>query len=738
MIALTVKEIQEKKAVLVIGVILCLLPRLLLFFFSISRDQSIPLKDIGYAISFIELLALAVFYTMFIASSAIAGEMEKKNLTFLLSLPFPRWKLWAAKLAASSISILFIIGLYCVLNGSLFELKKLISCSWDPAAFFLLSLPLLVLSMVFLATVVSSKEMSANGLAFLFLLLTALFAGAISYFLNWPMVGRTPMLMVLLWLSFYLGLSIVIFIRMDYFDSGKRARIIWRSTLAALPCLAAGLALLFFMDLTLPSGRPSWSASSTGEKGAMLLNVYHEMPGTLASRGIYALGGRLMILRAGEEKLIKVNDYGIKQATFTPGGDIDFQKIITPQVFGHILGPRAACEFWRTDDRGKHRRRLYTTSLEHYHSAYEGIFHTKDRTLLTFPTEVFDDSSRNPTMGFALLDGQGRLLKEQNFPVIKTSDYNRIEIHQGGEQFYVNCSGYVIERNPAGGGRHYKEQAISLYRFDPEQGSLEKLYENHDASWGRCGAISPDGKKQIVVAFSGQDSDKDRRKQLCIVDLRKKGEKTILLDTTLEIRQLLWTPKSDKIYAWLNSRRDYEPWPGESQLILIDTATGKNEIIFATERDEHLTDEGQWLNSMRYLTLSLYNRKTFDHQYLLIDAQSGKRKILHQDKGMSQAQLSPDLKALAFLKMSHNAEDFLNRDEYMNPRQDRLTLFIKNIASGEIHEVMTFDDLRIIRGNFSYDMHLQWRGNDELLVTRNPFEVHTFREGGRKAVKLYP
>ncbi|MDQ7825998.1 MAG: ABC transporter permease [Candidatus Eremiobacteraeota bacterium] len=732
--ALIIKELQEKKTVLAIGVILCLLPLLFILCFSLSRDQGTAMKDFAYSVALIEFLAMALFYTMFIASPAIAGEVEKKNITFLLSLPLPRWKLWCAKLAACLLSLSAIFGLYFALNGSFFELSRLITEYRDPAAFFVLAIPLVMLSTVFFATAATSREMSANSLAFLLFFVTASVSAMLSYGLHWPMTGWTPLLVTLLWVSFYLSLSLAVFIRTDFFEVRKSALVILKCALVALPCLAAGLWLLFTLDLTLLTGKPGGVGVITQDRGGILLAVRYEVPRTVSTRGLFYLGDRLLLMEEGSDKITRVSAFGLNNACFTPRGDIDFVRIIKPQVFGMLLGPGATYELWRMDRSGRHRRRLYAATVKYDYSGNVDIFHNSTVTLFTFPA---GERETRGSMSYAVLDNEGRLVRSERLP-LDGSDCHWVGFLQSAESFYLLSRGGNLSR-PAGGGPWRDEQfPWRLSRFDPGTGSLRKLYEIEDDKGTHLqgGEISADGRAQLITRHLDREGDDFKRDRLSVADLAKNGFETVLYDGPMRIGKAQWADERGKVYAWLQEKKDRGP--GLSEIRLFNLSAKSGEVIYRTGKDQVFSASPRWLKGTKYLYLSVYHRTTWEQQFLLMDLEKRETRCLHRDRGVSLTLLSPGLTKLAFLKMEHHGGDFTDHHEYMNPREEKLTLLIKDCATSEFCQASAFDKVRIIRGNYSYDIEMQWRGDGELLLFRDPFEAWSFRDGGKAARRLFP
>jgi len=375
--ALFIKELRERFTVLVIGIVLSLLPRLLVMVYSLSGPPANQLRDFSIVVTGLEYQLLAVFYTIFVGGSALAGEVERKNITFLLSLPVSRPRIWAVKLLVSFFCVAVTLGFFLLVNGSLIEWKRLsgdyriidIACT--------LALPLVMLCIVFFASAVTSREVEANGASLLFLVVMISLTSLLAYLLAWVVLLHSFLVSLVLWALFFLLSSLVIFARADFSDSRRRAGTALKVSLAAFSILAVSQFLLAFHEMRTPPGVPFRLEHADVFKGTMLFLFQYEPPFGRRGNGGFFPCRRSWVMQSPGHAITKLPGSMMGNVRFTPEGSIDYDIFLFPQILDFPLGKEATYELWRSDPAGQKRRLLFRESIDlnsshHIHRAYHG------------------------------------------------------------------------------------------------------------------------------------------------------------------------------------------------------------------------------------------------------------------------------------------------------------------------------------------------------------------------------
>lgn len=289
--ALFVKELKERKTLILFGLILCLFSPVFCFILkSLNLVTAEYGKDLNFALSWMGLLAVMAFlFPLLLGSSALAGEVENKTLPFLLSMPYPRWRIWWSKFFANWTILHVFLLLFLLTNpatGDHFFMDngRLHDYIWAARYDILWRLlpclfPSLILAMGFTASSFAGKESTAAGATLLIPLFTAAALFIVLRALYWDLsVLESLTIMILLILAF-LFISLWTFLRGELLENLKsKFKAGLFSTLLCLVLLALGMTLLYFSSLMEKAGtwRHIFSLHPLPDGRSLLASVAHE------------------------------------------------------------------------------------------------------------------------------------------------------------------------------------------------------------------------------------------------------------------------------------------------------------------------------------------------------------------------------------------------------------------------------------------------------------------------------
>lgn len=762
--ALIIKELRERMPVLIIGLILGICPALVIFIYSLSHPSDIALHNLGTVVCLLEYLALAIFYTMFITGTTFAGEVERKNISFLFSLPLSRIRIWCVKFMACLISMGLIIGVFLLVNSGFLELDKILKSYRDGFTLILIVLPLLVLAISIFSSAISSRETASSGLSLLFLIIVLFTLALSSYMLDWFQSYRSLVIALIGWILFFIIASLIIFVKADYFDNHKKMMTAAKVSVAGLLIIASLQMAFAFVDLKMPPGTPCPWNIAVNAKGDMAYQIYRDDRHSESSGSHFFPATSLWLMKEPGHKIVSIQSSTIASFDFTPAGDIDYTVVRNNQILGHFISPEATVEFWRSDMRGENRRRLYSTviNIRDWHiitSAYSG-----DRTLLFIPDK---DTNREGSPTLVILSASGSV--ERTFPLpCYISGDRGIFLRELGGALYIQTRPYSTGRTE---GNH---EFGALYRFNIETGAVETLYDlnkktppstiANSTQKGRDSAkaprqmevvshivtepdlISPSGTLQLLRRSLRNDKD-HVRDELYLIDLKKGGHEELITAIPGYIRNMSWLNGKDTFTY--SCRYDKDMPDTSAQVIQYDAETQCKKALFTSARGELLypiraqfysfLDFGDYAGvdgrihpkqAEKYL-LHLFNKETKTMRLILLNLADGSHTTLMEGEGIGYAALSPDLTQFAYFKNDRTLPPF--HDKY---RGDS-SLWIKDISTGESQKVQDYPGEEILFHR-PQNVDIIWRTDEELMVILEPAKIISVTEKGRSVKQVYP
>ncbi len=758
--ALILKEFRERLPVLIIGVILGFCPVLIIFIYSLSHPSDIALRNLGSVVCLLEYLALAVFYTMFITGTAIAGEVERKNLSFLFSLPVSRARIWCIKFLASLISMGLILGVFILVNRDYLELDKIAKSYRDGITLILIVLPLLTLAISIFSSSISSRETSSSGLSLLFLIVVLTTLALSSYLLDWFLFYRSFVIALIGWMLFFIIGSFIIFLKADYPDNLKKMMTAAKVSILGLLLLAILQMTLAFWDQKLPPGTPYPMNISVNTRGDMIFHVYYNEPS--GHRLIFQ--SSLWIMNEPGYKIMSLHGAAYENIDFTPSGDIDYTKLRESQVLCHFISTEATFELWRTDIKGKRRRKLYSSVINYRDWYLIAPVYAGDRTVLFIPCK---DRNTEGSQKLVILSPSGDVERTFPLPGYITSERGRFLRVLGGKLYIQNIP-YSTGRTEG----NYEFGA--LYRVDLETGAIETLYDLSKIKPASTTAdkaqtvkdsasdthpvevvshiytnpylISPSGTLQLLRRSFRNEKD-HIRDELYLIDLTKGGHQELITAIPGNIRNLSWLKGKD-IFIY-SCRYDEDMKDTRAHVIKYDVAMrhqeilfegGKGEILYPTrEQFSRFAEYGDYAGidgrvypeqAEKYL-LPLFDSKTKAMRVILLNLVDGSRSILLEGNGIGYAVLSPDLTQLAYFKIDRELPPL--HDKYMGDA----SLWIRDLKTGESRKVQEYSRVEILFHR-PRSIYITWRTDKELIVTWEPVKIFSVTEKGRSVKLVYP
>jgi|GEM_PF-2242664 len=762
--ALLVKELRERLPVLIIGVILGFCPALVVFIHSSSHPSDIAVRNLSTVVCLLEYLALAIFYTMFITGTTFAGEVERKNLSFLFSLPVSRIRIWCVKLTACFISTGLIIGVFLLVNSGFLELDKILRSSRDGFTLILIVLPLLVLSISLFTSSISTKETASSGLSLLFLIIVLFTLALSSYLLDWFQSYRSLVIALIGWVLFFIIASLLIFVKADYFDNHKKTMISATVSVLGLLIVASIQMALAFLDHKTPAGTPCPCDIAVNSEGDMAYQIYHNDRSSVNSGSRILPATSLWLMKEPGHRIASLQSSTIANFSFTQAGDIDYTVVRNSQILGHCISPEATVEFWRTDITGDNRRRLYSTAINIRDCHIITSVCSGDRTLLFIPDK---DVSREGSHTLVILSPSGDVEKTLPLPCWINADRG-VSMRELGGALYIQACPYSTGRTE---GNH---ESGALYRFNIDEGAIETLYDLNKKTPPSTIAnrkiqcrnsaeaphlmevvshivtspylISPSGNLQLLRRSLRNDRE-HIRDDLYLIDLRKDGHEKLITSIPGYIRNMSWLNGKD-IFTY-SCRYDESTTGARAQVIQYDAEARLGKALFTAGKGELLypvrsrffrsVDYGDYAGvdgrahprqADRHL-LHLFNKETKTMRLILLNLADGSHTNLMEGEDIGYAALSPELTQLAYFKNGRTLPPF--HDRYTGDS----SLWVKDIATGRSQKVQDYQGVEIFFHR-AENIDITWRTDKELIITHEPVKIFSVTEKGHSVKQIYP
>jgi ABC-type transport system involved in multi-copper enzyme maturation permease subunit len=376
MTALIIKELKERKTVIIVGIVASLLPAIYALIAFLLRDSL--LKSLIFPVAFLNLIILIIAFPIMVAESSVAGEVEGKTLSFLLTLPIARSKIWCAKITSCFLILYGTLLFYIILTPSLFAFARLKAPGFDSAGILLaliLLIPSIILSIAFLISTMASRSMTASIGALLMVFITAFGAFLVLNGLEWTISGLELVLLACA-VSFVASMtSRSIFLKAQFLDASQRLK-------KSLICSAAGALALGLMIASIYGCSYFFlSSQAQGFDSIMPESGSSRLLTSVVCRGFQ--NRRMWLLDPEGKKILKFADRRIFAPIFIDKGTIEFDKM---RAFDFIYRGKVRLQHWLMDSDGRNRKLLYTSSMD---MSSLGSFFSKSASLGSGQDRIF-------------------------------------------------------------------------------------------------------------------------------------------------------------------------------------------------------------------------------------------------------------------------------------------------------------------------------------------------------------
>jgi len=576
--ALILRELKERKTVIIVGFAICLLP--VLTELCTRAASNMYVRELSHPLTMIILMLLTFLLPIVLAESTVAGEIEGKTMSFLLSLPVSRKKIWSAKVISLYLIFFCITGFFIIVNSAVMKLGVVLAK--DPEFFqyimlFIVMVPSFLLSVSILASTLTSRTVTSGVTALLLILLSSVGLFFLITSLEWSVSPLEILMLSTVVIAIPLALSYILFVKAPFFDSAKRVPLFIRWTASGLAVLLIGVALVYLCSSYLID------AKATGIDYVLNAPEGDEMLASVQCRGVSNF--RMWLLSPSGHKVVKLRERRIMAPIFTGKNTVQYERIRTSDS---ILRGRINVQHWVLDTRTL-KRRLIGTSLIDWKSM--GTFFAKGMSKICGKQSFYfilplrehsQDGEDELRIDISFFAGEGSLIKTLRLPQVLSpgtslSDTSDM-IETKGKKIDLQQV-LTKERNslfillPYQKKGRANETVIALDEINLDTGKLrvadEQIVQPHSRPVDI--AVAPDGRRWAAII-----KDSTGRSCLHVKDTAGRSEpwKSIFEISSGSLGKLRWLHDS-KTLSILADR------PGQpSSLYLIDTETGRGEALY--------------------------------------------------------------------------------------------------------------------------------------------------------------
>lgn len=722
MVSFIIKELRERKAVLCIGILLTLLPRLIVFICSLSGEwNDITLRDLSFGVSYIEFLVLSVFFTMFIASPSIAGELERKNMQFIFSLPVSKRRVWLAKFISCLISQMIIVSFFMLINQSLLHPEDIIKNYHGSLGILIFLIPFLMLSITFFTSAISSNEMSSNGLALLLFVISILFVGGLSYFLSWIMSGFAMKFIVLLLVLFYSGISYSVFTGPFMLDAGKKMLFSAKTTFISLITLAAILCIVYFCDMRYLYREPESIDFMELKGDNLFIHADYAKDRRLRQIGLSDMGFRMLIIDLKSGKSFNAGGNQVIWADITPLNTVDFNKIKRiPQVFGYPVSKTSELSYYRMNySDGSNRRLIYRTTIPSFIYNYikTSTFYIKNNTVI-FSAEMEPGDNIKCSLNIVVIGPDEKIKRKIKLPDIFAKYYPKV--YEVNEKLYIFYEHFICSTKPS----FFDSSPTALDCIDPLNANLKSVYKSKTSSYFFRNEFSSDGQYLALWQLKKEKINNDHSIDVVVRNLRDGTEKIITNSSGEDIFMHKWMDGEKKL-AIIKMAHNGE-YHISLKVLLYDAENRRMiyEIPVSDIKDEIIIRNSiKWIPDGNAIVFSSYDREKKRSKITIFNLGAMKKQTNDEKSFVNTVALSCDLKKLAFIAWeSFDANGLKPTGKNM--------IVIQNLETSERKEFPS--------GKSNWTNKLIWTKNNELITANEKPEVYIIKDSGSRIQKLFP
>ncbi|MDQ7825999.1 MAG: ABC transporter permease subunit [Candidatus Eremiobacteraeota bacterium] len=473
MTTLIIKELRERKPVILTGIILSLIPSLYALIAGLLKDPL--LISLIFPVAFLNLLLIDVALPIMIAESAVAGEVEAGTLSFLLCLPVSRKRLWCAKIASCFLILYGTLFLSLVTASSLFAFARLRSPGADAAGILIaviVLVPTVILSLALFVSTVASRTMTASIGTLLLVFLTSFAALFILNGFQW-----TISLAELILLASAVSLSAAatswyIFQKAQFLDEGKKIRMALKASGVGLLALTGLVAAIYAGSYYFLSSKATGFESVTAVPGSGRLLA------DVRCKGFQNY--RMWLLDPEKGTTRKFGERRILAPMFVNSTEILYERIVACDML--FMG-KVTLEHWMMGSDGKNRKLLFTSVVD---AQSLGSFFSKGLSMSDGGGKIFFilpvKEGNYVRLDITVVTREGARLREFRLPE---------RIDRGAS---VQTSGGISDRGSRVELQHLtrgpRELLSFLFPFTEAGGTRTMILNEVDLESGKCSRIS--------------------------------------------------------------------------------------------------------------------------------------------------------------------------------------------------------------------------------------------------------
>jgi len=504
--ALIIRELKERKTLIIVGLAISLTPLL-----TELCTRSVPnfyIRELAHPLVMILMLLLTFLLPVILAESTVAGELEGKTLSFLLSLPLTRKKIWYSKVISLYMIFFGILSFFLLVNTPIIRLHAMLSK--DPEGFqylmlFIITVPSLLLSLSILASTLTSRVVTSGVTALLLILISAIGLFFLITALEWSVSPLEILILSTVIISIPLALSYTLFITAPFYDAAKRIPLFARCTGAGFALLLVSVAAVYLCSNYLID------AHVTGFDYVLAAPEGPEMLASVECRGVSNF--RMWLLDPSKHKVRKLRERRIMAPIFTGSDTIQYERIKTSDS---LLRGQITMQHWILYTKTLKRRLIGTSQIDwkamgSFFAKGMSKICNRESFFFILPIRERDQNGKDELrIDISFFGGEGGIIKTLRLPQILSPGTSLSE----STEIFEQKSGKIDiehvmtkEKNtlsillPFQRKDREGESVIALDEIDLDRGKLKVIHEHVLQPHTRPVdiAISPDGNRWAAI-----------------------------------------------------------------------------------------------------------------------------------------------------------------------------------------------------------------------------------------------
>lgn len=577
--ALIIRELKERKTLIIVGLGVSLLP--LLTELCTRSASNYYVRELAHPFTMILMLLLTFLLPIVLAESTVAGEIEGKTMSFLLSLPVSRKKIWRAKVISLYLIFYGILSFFLLVNTPVLKLHTMLSK--DPEGFqylmlFIIMVPSFLLSLSILASTLTSRVVTSGVTSLLLILLAAIGLFFLITSLEWSVSPLEILLLSVVVILIPLALSHILFVKAPFYDAARKIPLFTRFTGAGLGLLLVAVAAVYLCSSYLID------AHVTGLDYVLAAPEGEELLASVECRGVSNF--RMWLLDPSKHTVKKLRERRIMAPIFTGKDTVQYERIKTSDS---LLRGRITMQHWVLNTKTLQRRLLGTSPIDwkamgsFFAKGMSKVLNRESFFFIIPLREHSQDGEDELRVDISFFGGEGGLVKTLRLPQILNPGTSLSESTEMGENKgrKMDIQHVMTKENntlsillPYQRKDRENETVLALDEINLDTGKLKVIHEHTLQLHMRAVdiAIAPDGKRWAAII-----KDNTGKHYLYLMDPAHQSEpwRALFEISTGSLSKLRWLHDGKEIIMLANI-------PDQpSFLYLIDSTSGKSEIIYS-------------------------------------------------------------------------------------------------------------------------------------------------------------